>query len=117
MITGARHQQARSQRALTRGIHTSAIHWERVFAMGITDCFHETYLSHRIGHLKPSAEAFRAALEGMRLPPSEIVFLDDSRCNVDAAAKLGLRAHLVRGPDEARRVLAAWGVLRSRDGE
>jgi HAD superfamily hydrolase (TIGR01509 family) len=92
---------------------TSAVHWEKIQTMGLADRFDQTYLSHQIGCLKPAAEAFLVALAGMRLSPSDVVFLDDGLRNIDAAAKLGMRAHLVRGPKEARRVLSQYGVVPS----
>ena len=51
------------------------------------------------------------ALEGMDLPPSEVLFLDDGQRNVEAAKHLGMHARLVTGPSEARRVLAEYGVV------
>lgn len=50
---------------------------------------------------------------GVLLPASEVVFLDDGLRNVEAAAKLGMQAHRARGPEEARRVLAQYGVVRN----
>jgi glucose-1-phosphatase len=91
--------------------NTSAVHWEKVQAMGLVDRFDQTYLSHRIGCMKPAREAFLIALEGMALSPSDVLFLDDGRRNIDAAVKLGMHAHLVKGPAEARRVLAQYGVV------
>jgi len=93
--------------------NTSAVHWEKIRAMGFVDRFDQTYLSHRIGCLKPANEAFLIALEGMDLSPSDVLFLDDGFRNVDAAVKLGMHAHLARGPEEARRVLAHYGVVPS----
>ena len=96
--------------------NTSAVHWEKIKTMGLIDRFDHTYLSHQIGFLKPTKEAFLAALEGMGLPPSEVIFLDDGVRNVGAAAKLGMHAHLVKGPEDARQVLAQYGVLASNAG-
>jgi HAD superfamily hydrolase (TIGR01509 family) len=91
--------------------NTSAVHWEKIQAMGLVDRFDHVYLSHQIGHLKPAAGAFLAALEGMRLSPPEVLFLDDGLRNVEAAKALGMQAQLARGPQEARRVLAQYGVV------
>ena len=75
--------------------NTSAVHWEKI----------------SIGYLKPSTEAFLVSLEGMRLSPSDVLFLDDGLRNIEAAVKLGMHAHLVRGPEEARLVLEKYGVV------
>ncbi|MBE0549461.1 MAG: HAD family phosphatase [Rubrivivax sp.] len=91
--------------------NTSAVHWDKIQAMGIVGRFDHTYLSHQIGCLKPGADAFMLALEGMNLSPSDVLFLDDSLRNIRAAAQLGMHAHLARGPKEARRVLAQYGVV------
>jgi len=96
--------------------NTSAVHWEKISEMGIVDQFDQAYLSHQIGYLKPSAEAFLVALEGMRLSPSDVLFLDDGLRNIDAARKLGMHAHLARGPEEATRVLEQYGVIPSNIG-
>ena len=96
--------------------NTSAVHWDKISTMGIVDRFDHTYLSHEIGFLKPASEAFLVALEGMGLSPSEVLFLDDGARNVDAAIKLGILAHVVRGPEEARRVLRQYHVVPSSSG-
>jgi putative hydrolase of the HAD superfamily len=91
--------------------NSCAVHWQKIESMGLLHRFDVMYLSHRIGFLKPATEAFLVALDGMGLPPADVLFLDDSPRNVDAAAKLGMRAHVTRGPEEARRVLARYGVV------
>jgi len=93
--------------------NTSAVHWDRIKATGVVTRFEQVYLSHQIGYLKPAKEAFLVALRGMALSPSEVLFLDDGQGNVDAASALGLQAHLAKGPQQARAVLAHYGMMTS----
>jgi putative hydrolase of the HAD superfamily len=93
--------------------NTSAVHWDKIQAMGLVDRFDQMYLSHQIGYLKPATGAFLVAIEGMGLSPSDVLFLDDGLRNVEAAVKLGMHAHVARGPEEARRVLVQYGVVPS----
>ena len=89
----------------------SAFHWTRIAAMGWPSRFDAVYLSCQIGHLKPSVEAFQVALDGMKLPAAEVLFLDDGQVNIAAARALGMEAQLVRGPEEVEGVLRQYGVL------
>jgi FMN phosphatase YigB (HAD superfamily) len=95
--------------------NTSAVHWSSIMAMGLAGRFEQTYLSHQIGHMKPASEAFSIALAGMGMRPSEVLFLDDGQRNVDAAIGHGMHACLVKGPQEARAVLARYGVVAAAD--
>jgi putative hydrolase of the HAD superfamily len=79
--------------------------------MGLPERFEATYVSHEIGSLKPSQEAFQVALDGMALPPAKVLFLDDGVTNVRAASALGMKAHVVKNPEQARVVLESYGVL------
>lgn len=96
--------------------NTCAVHWDRIHATGFLDRFDETNLSRQFGHLKPAAEAFVIALEGMGLPASDVLLLDDGLLNVEAARSLGMSVHSTRGPDEARSILLRYGVVPSRSG-
>lgn len=88
--------------------NTSAVHWEKIAATGLTRRFERVFLSHEIGHLKPSREAFLHALDGLDLPAPDVLFIDDGRRNVEAAAALGLHARLacdaLEGACDARRM-------------
>lgn len=91
--------------------NTCSAHWEKISAMGLEGRFDQTYLSHQIGYLKPSREAYEIALEGMKLPAAEVLFLDDSLRNVEAARSVGMNAHLAMNLEDARAVLETHGVV------
>jgi len=92
--------------------NTSASHWERIEAMGLAHRFERLYLSHQIGQLKPSRQAFETALEDLAVAPSAVLFLDDIQSNVSAARAIGLQAEVVSDPQEARAALERHGVFR-----
>lgn len=54
--------------------------------------FRKCYMSYRMKMIKPSEEFFRAVMEDIGLPADEMLFIDDSRLNVEAALKVGLPA-------------------------
>jgi glucose-1-phosphatase len=91
--------------------NTSASHWERIEAMGLGHRFERLYLSHQIGQLKPSRQAFETVLEDLAVAPSAVLFLDDIESNVSAARAVGLQAEVVGDPEEARVVLERYGIF------
>lgn len=56
---------------------------------GCYDDFQPLLLSYEIGVEKPNTKAFAILLDRLKLAPDEILFIDDSKENVDAAKELG----------------------------
>ena len=70
----------------------NGLDWQRVFR--------KEFISCRMKMLKPSRAIFDAAAAEIGLPPSEILFVDDSQKNVDGALDAGWQAILyVQGTD------------------
>ena len=68
----------------------------RLRARGFYKKFDKVFLSYRMGVAKPSLRAYRYALRSLRLAPESVVFIDDSRKNIEAARKMGMRTILHR---------------------
>ena len=54
--------------------------------------FKKCYMSYQLKMLKPSEAFYKAVMEDIGLPASEMLFIDDSQRNVDAAVQAGLPA-------------------------
>jgi putative hydrolase of the HAD superfamily len=61
---------------------------------GFLDPFDHVTFSYELKIVKPEAGIYRDALRGVRVPPSEILFLDDKIENVAGARALGLQAEI-----------------------
>jgi glucose-1-phosphatase len=59
-------------------------------ASGVFGCFEKVYYSHIIHKRKPEMDAFFHVLEENDLAPSETLFIDDMRENIEAAKKTGM---------------------------
>ena len=88
------------------------MHWPYVRdVLGLSGLLHRYYLSHEIGHLKPSRAVFEHVLADLGCPPQQVLFLDDNQLNVDAAQAVGLQAYRAVGIAEVRTVLRSLGLL------
>jgi len=54
--------------------------------------FKKCYISYQMKMMKPSVEFFKAVIEDIGLPGEEMLFIDDSHANVEAAERVGLQA-------------------------
>ncbi|MEE2921199.1 MAG: HAD family phosphatase [Pseudomonadota bacterium] len=74
--------------------------------------FRHVVVSGRIGMVKPSPEIFHHALDRMGGPdPDEVLFIDDSLRNVEAAGALGFRTHHFTGAAGLDQALTQEGLL------
>jgi putative hydrolase of the HAD superfamily len=90
--------------------NTNEIHWH-VIRDALDPFFERAFLSFQLGLAKPDPAIFQAAVSDLDTEPDAILFFDDSRPNVESAAGVGLRAELVRGPDELRERLKELELL------
>lgn len=95
--------------------NTNALHWPRLMTeMELEGCFDYYFASFMIGMAKPDPAAYRHVIKAMSCEPSEILFLDDSQMNVDAARLAGMNAERACGIDQVEAVLTSSGVLAGK---
>ena len=76
--------------------------------INVTDYFDDCFFSYRLKILKPDQAIFRYAIEHSGLKAEELLFVDDSPLNVEAARAAGMRAvHYVCGSDLRKTILDA----------
>ena len=86
--------------------NNNVVHWETLRSKSeIGSRFHRCFISFETGMLKPDPGFYLYAVHELKMEPGEILFLDDSLKNVEAASGLGMRAFNVRGIGEVKRVL------------
>lgn len=90
--------------------NTNPIQWPLVRdQLGLGKLLDHHFVSYETGLMKPDLEAFVHVSERLEVDPQDIIFLDDSRENVDAATRAGLKGHLVEGVEGVRSTLAGLG--------
>lgn len=91
--------------------NTNRLHWDDHGRGPLMELFEATFLSFRMGLIKPDVKAFEHVRGVIGLPPGSVLFLDDNQVNVEAARQVGFAALRVLGVDDARKALAAAGVV------
>jgi glucose-1-phosphatase len=93
--------------------NNNALHWPRIVTdLNLGGLIDNHFVSHLTGRIKPDADAFAHVVEALECRPAEVLFLDDNRLNVDAAAHFGMQAIRVIGSDEAGRALVEFGIIQ-----
>jgi 2-haloacid dehalogenase/putative hydrolase of the HAD superfamily len=73
--------------------------------------FKHIVVSGDVDLAKPDPRIFLLAARHAELPPAELLFIDDSQRNIDAAAELGFDVHHFDDPATLHPALAARGLL------
>jgi len=73
--------------------------------------FDDVVISAEVGCRKPEPEIFHLALARLGARPEEVLFIDDFRHNIAAAAELGIRGHRFLTPARLRAALERHGLL------
>ena len=81
--------------------NTNAVHWGmasegyfRYEGHRLQDFFDQVFLSCELGMEKPEKAVFDKVVQELQVEPSEVLFLDDSEANCEAARQCGLKALL-----------------------
>lgn len=72
--------------------------------------FEVVVASSEVGAAKPDPQIYRHLISQMELEPEQMIFVDDSVSHVDAAVRLGMKAHLYKDVPDLRQFLD--GVLK-----
>jgi len=96
--------------------NTNELHWPRMMdEMQLAGCFDHYFASFDIGLMKPDKSAFEYVIQQMGVPPHEILFLDDTVVNIEAAQACGMQAVQVKGAANVRNVIESLGLLPDPD--
>ena len=82
----------------TNDIHLGAVNnllKQETGKESIDDLFTKAYYSHKINLRKPNADIFEFIAKDAGINPQETLFLDDLENNIEAAASLGFKTHLL----------------------
>lgn len=102
---------ARARQHFDLGIlsNISILHWQRLMEKtGHQAYFDHHFFSFQMGLSKPSAQIFEALLSALPVEPAEILFLDDSAANIEAAQKWGIQGLHIQGADMLLAYLQAF---------
>lgn len=78
---------------------------------GLDYYFDRLYLSYEMRMMKPSPEIFKAMIDGEQTAPGNILFIDDSARNCQAAAALGIKTlNPANGGDWRHDVFSLLGI-------
>ena len=69
--------------------------------------FEKIYVSAELGMIKPDPEIYRHVARDLGIEPSELVFIDNKKVNVEGAESIGVTGHVFTGVGVLRAFLAS----------
>lgn len=95
----------------TNAIHLAA--FEKIFSTqtgntSLNNYFTKAYYSHEVGLRKPNEDIFDFVLLDAGIDASESLFIDDSYNNIDTAARLGFKTHLLLPSQQVETIKGYW---------
>lgn len=94
-------QELRDRYTLSLLSNTNPAHYERITTQyDFFQYFDHLFLSYKIGMIKPNPAIFQHVINELKTDPENILFFDDGKGNVEAAANVGIRAFQVTSPEE-----------------
>lgn len=88
--------------------NTNSIH-KKVWGKKYEDTmnlFEKIFCSHEINTRKPELKPYLIALDYLKLPAEEVIFLDDKEENIEPAKQLGIKTITVTSPEQMRNQLS-----------
>jgi len=79
--------------------------------------FDKRYISGHMGVAKPDAAIYQMVEDDCGVPPAALLFVDDRKDNIDAAAARGWQTHLFETPEGWAARLVAQGLLTQEDAQ
>ena len=79
----------------------------------ISDYFDKMYISYQMKCTKPDLKIFKMMIEDSGINPSESLFVDDGKININAAEACGFQACLVQNGTDWREKINAILVLNN----
>ncbi len=102
-----------SQRAVTALVsNTNEFHYAYcLHAIPALQLLPKHFLSFRMGVMKPDRAFYEHVTNELRIEPSEALFIDDIRENVEEAERFGMKGIVFQGPELLRAALKTMKIL------
>ena len=92
--------------------NTNSAHWyAQKDADFLNAIFDNMFLSFQMGMVKPDDEIYQETVRRLDIQADRVLFLEDNRVNVEAAARCGINAELALGTKQVREVLTRYGCI------